>query len=126
MLNSHIIHYLHRCISYFDSPAGSEVNIPKIYLQTLRCFLFFFCSSLLVCSCFFSFLLLSIQHVAVFPLFFLFFFLFLVVGLFLFLLFFVGIFLNFPSLASEVPYSAYYSFFPAVSSTQARNHDMIA
>ena len=27
--------YLHRCISYFDSPAGSEVNIQQLYYQTL-------------------------------------------------------------------------------------------
>ena len=28
--------YLHRCISYFDSPAGSEVNIQQMYSKSCK------------------------------------------------------------------------------------------
>ena len=28
--------YLHRCISYFDSLAGSEVNVQQTFIRTLR------------------------------------------------------------------------------------------
>ena len=31
--------YLHRCLSYFDSPAGSEVNIQHLTRKTIRVFI---------------------------------------------------------------------------------------
>ena len=87
--------------SFFMNPNINRQQRDKlferaIYLQTLKCFLYFFLfsffSSFHPACC--SFFLCSFS-----------FFLFLVVGMFFFLFFFTGIFLNFPLLASQVPHS---------------------